>query len=382
MNLAQPRFVSGLVACLSILCVPLRAETVSYTSFEGDTYMLAAWRGSNVAVLTQDASLDPVAMGELVGAIDQGYSVYQTITGREPNPWGPTTLDGLSTIAQVDSTCGAGCGYLGFTGIEILSSFFEDVYDATANDGQYDQLPFYELGRNFWFYGDQLGTVDPFVTGFAIANRFVSMQESGLDGAPFNDLSFNEFREDIVHNLRQAYLTTPGADWETTIGAGQSVPNPNNWGAADLAASFFHTIYEQYGLEAYADFFAALAQMPAASTPIDAIEHFQDAAFAATGDDYQRLFYPPAFPADLDGDNDVDDADFGLAFAAFTGPGSGPGSNPSADLDFDGDVDDADYGLAFAAFTGPGAAANIPEPGSAGLLLLIVAAAGMHRQRV
>ncbi len=59
----------------------------------------------------------------------------------------------------------------------------------------------------------------------------------------------------------------------------------------------------------------------------------------------------PTVPADLDVDGDVDDADFGIAFAAFTGPG-GSSTSP-ADLDDDGDVDDADFGIAFAAFTGP-----------------------------
>ncbi len=76
----------------------------------------------------------------------------------------------------------------------------------------------------------------------------------------------------------------------------------------------------------------------------------------------------PALPADLDGDGDVDDADFGLAFAAFTGPDNGPPANTAADLDNDGDVDDADFGLAFAAFTGPGAAVNVPEPTSLALI--------------
>ncbi len=72
-------------------------------------------------------------------------------------------------------------------------------------------------------------------------------------------------------------------------------------------------------------------------------------------------------PADLDLDGDVDDADFALFFAAFSGPGV-PTGNPAADLDNDGDTDDADFGLAFAAFTGPGGAASVPEP--AGLVVL------------
>ncbi len=77
----------------------------------------------------------------------------------------------------------------------------------------------------------------------------------------------------------------------------------------------------------------------------------------------------PVFdPADLDLDGDVDDADFGIAFAAFTGPDNGPSDNPAADLDGDGDVDDADFGIAFAAFTGSGGDGVVPEPTSMAVL--------------
>ncbi len=84
---------------------------------------------------------------------------------------------------------------------------------------------------------------------------------------------------------------------------------------------------------------------------------------------YQIKSLVSPLPADLDLDGDVDDADFALFFAAFSGPGV-PTGNAAADLDGDGDVDDADYALAFAAFTGPTAAANLPEPHSLALLAL------------
>ncbi len=98
------------------------------------------------------------------------------------------------------------------------------------------------------------------------------------------------------------------------------------------------------------------------------------------GDGNDLVVYVPTAVGDMDADGDVDDADYGLVFAAFTGPSAGPSSNPTADLDGDGDVDDADFALAFAGFTGPVAPVNIPEPSSLGLLtLLAMGASGRLR---
>ncbi len=104
-------------------------------------------------------------------------------------------------------------------------------------------------------------------------------------------------------------------------------------------------------------------------------------AFSSNDFGLYHLAISVTLPADLDNDGDVDDADFGLAFAAFSGPGV-PTGNPDADLDGDGDVDDADFGLAFAAFTGPGAAANVPEPASAVAALSLLLFVRRDRRRV
>ena len=77
-----------------------------------------------------------------------------------------------------------------------------------------------------------------------------------------------------------------------------------------------------------------------------------------------------AYQADLDRDGDIDDADFGLAFSAFTGPNGGTPSLIAADLDHDGDIDDADYGAIFAAFTGPTVSPTVPEPAVLSLVVL------------
>ncbi len=101
-----------------------------------------------------------------------------------------------------------------------------------------------------------------------------------------------------------------------------------------------------------------------ASRLVDEIRVYNNALSAP---EVQALIGGGNDPADLDLDGDVDDADFGLFFAAFSGPGI-PTGNPAADLDGDTDTDDADFGLAFAAFTGPGGSASVPEPTSLALL--------------
>ncbi len=85
-------------------------------------------------------------------------------------------------------------------------------------------------------------------------------------------------------------------------------------------------------------------------------------------------------PGDFELDGDVDDADYALAFAGFTGPNGSSQQVPwsSGNLDGDNDVDDADYALAFANFTGPGSAANVPEPAA---LLTLVVAGGLAASR-
>ena len=69
-------------------------------------------------------------------------------------------------------------------------------------------------------------------------------------------------------------------------------------------------------------------------------------------------------PGDFDGDGDVDDADYGIAFANFTGPVGAAGGQTGADgeIDGDGDIDDADFGIAFAHFTGRAPRSISPNP--------------------
>ena len=125
-------------------------QPVSYTDFDGHAETLVPWQGEKVVVLTDPRTArDPDVMTRLVGALDRAYGYYADTTGRTPAL--NKSLNGRDTVAEVPHTCGAGCGYLGSTGIEVQTYYFESMYREVAQNDRYSQIPFYELGRNFWF---------------------------------------------------------------------------------------------------------------------------------------------------------------------------------------------------------------------------------------
>jgi hypothetical protein len=64
------------------------------------------------------------------------------------------------------------------------------------------------------------------------------------------------------------------------------------------------------------------------------------------------------------------------------GPGAGNKTAAQGDTDGDGDVDDADLGAAFAAYTGPIASATVPEPTSLALLGIGALAINTRKHRL
>ena len=110
--LLTPLFASAITRAVE----PLRPEAVDYTTFDGKKVKVFAWRGKRMAFLTKLDGLDPKLMGGLCDTFDKVYDFYREATGREPQKL--KELNGLLTVAEVDQTCGAGCGYLGATGTD------------------------------------------------------------------------------------------------------------------------------------------------------------------------------------------------------------------------------------------------------------------------
>ncbi|MFC5358560.1 calcium-binding protein [Azospirillum himalayense] len=227
-------------------------------------------------------------MQSIVSKLDESYDFYTRITGREPNPY--FTYNGKATIAEVQDTCGAGCGFLGFTGIEIMPEYFNILYTGVRDAGLYDQVLFYELGRNFWFYDQPLQGLPPFTTGFAIENRFLSMDAAGVDGTTFNGLEWNQLVTYIQQDMAQLYFSNGDLNWRNTLATDTGPQNPYNFSGADLAGSLLHRLYEDFGEDNYARFWQSLITKDAATTPEQARANFLAAAKDATGVDYSWLF--------------------------------------------------------------------------------------------
>ena len=268
-----------------------------YQSFDKQNLNLYSWEGEKVTMLTRNISLNRVTMFKWLKAMDMTYDYYKLCTGRDPIPHGNFYINGRATIADVPSTCGAGCGYLGFTGIEIQNSYFDVGYNAIHLNNQFDQVLFYEFGRNFWFYGNQLAykANDPVTTGYAVFMRFLAMDAAGVNGAPFGPWTFAVFRSN-VEGLVNQYLANTSLNWANTLGIGQGVPG-SGLGGADLFASFCFRLMRDHGGQNFIqNLWKRAGQRPTAATTQDAVDNFFLAACAAANKNLTTVFQQWRWP--------------------------------------------------------------------------------------
>jgi hypothetical protein len=220
----------------------------------------------------------------VVNTFDKVYEWYKFYTGRIPTPWFLTLFNNKLTIATgVPATCGAGCGYIGFTGIEIQNNFWNDKYInnlITLDNGLYDQTVFYEFGRNFWFTDAQFrGNQDQgllFMDGaFAIFMRFLTMEKIGVKGAPFfgtQAYPFNFFKNEVLKMIT-TYCNGPYT-FDNTFKIDRGVPNGFNGSCSDLMASMLYDLKAKLG-DKWLENIWKKAQTKAAATSIQsAVDNF------------------------------------------------------------------------------------------------------------
>ena len=174
----------------------LKAQTqkYSYQSFDGNTYDLFMWEGKHTVLLTQEKSFHTEVIKEILSITDSAFHLMRHINGREPDS---RTNPDKVIIAVVDQTCGKACGALGYKGIELSSRKFQRVYTQMRDRQKFDTILFYELGRNFWFFENQLHvrTGNSFYQairkGYAMFVRHFLVKELNINASGYNSYPYH-----------------------------------------------------------------------------------------------------------------------------------------------------------------------------------------------
>lgn len=147
------------------------------------TAPLYPWVGEEITLLTPGDKLDPKVISTFVGHLDRGWNLYREIVGKSPRK--NKLYADTSTIAIMPAaglTCGYGCGYVGSTGIE-MTDFDRHYKNAKADSDRVPHAYFYEMGRNYFVFGNRHSC---FTTGFAVFMRYVC-----IDSLEIKDIDLN-----------------------------------------------------------------------------------------------------------------------------------------------------------------------------------------------
>lgn len=258
--------------------------TTSYTSFgfpppEVFYPSLFVYEGRNIAFLVENNFYNPSdysKMQSIVNTFDDVYDWYEFYTGQKPIII--KNYNNKLPIASVLVTCGVGCGQIGYTGIEIDRNWWNTYYVndlITLNNGLYDQVLFYEFGRNFWFSDPQLWLPElPFMdSAFAIFMRFLTMEKTGVQGAPFNGVIPFTTLKNTTTALMTTYLNGPYS-WDNTFKLDSGVPNALGLGGSDLMASMLYELRNRFGNLWLENIWKITKTKPAATNIDDIVYNF------------------------------------------------------------------------------------------------------------
>jgi hypothetical protein len=146
---------------------------------KGQDTRMSPWVGERVVFLSlASVEIEPGLMRLWVDRLDAGWKVYLDLTGTRPEPF--KVWEGRAVIAAVPNhefTCGAGCGYVGHTGIELAMFYEHDLPRLARRPEVMPHYVFYEMGRNHFTFGDRHSC---FTTGFAVFMRYVCMDALGV----------------------------------------------------------------------------------------------------------------------------------------------------------------------------------------------------------
>lgn len=270
--------------------------STTYTTQQGIVLNLFAWPGIMNAFLTKTATLDGPTMRKIITAADGTYNYYAGAVGQ--NLWLYFNYNGLATIADTGvggvNLCGDGCTYIGATGMEVSDNAFGWLYNGVLSNTGYDQVMFYEFGRSFWIFPNQLQYQLPAdssceVTGYAVLMRYRSISAQGYTGL-FGGSAAN-YTSQYTYSLGMidTYAANISLNFNNTF-LTNSFASPYG-GCSDLWASMVIRLANNNGGEAFIQqLFKQSLLRPTATTTQTAIDNFVLAASAAASKNLTLTF--------------------------------------------------------------------------------------------
>ena len=309
LDFTQEQFAFARPTFGGIAAIPVNPSAITtYNSFKNEKFQLYPWEGENLVILTKTNTLSPSIMGRILYTLNRSYQSYAAQTNFRPMLFKKHNNKATIAVLGPDEVgCGAACGYLGATGIEIGQGFFNRLYNGVEKFDQYDQVLFYELGRNFWDYGGYKfklsingagnNETSPFwdvsTTGFAVYMRYATAEINGIPMQPvFNGLHipWPKFVAD-TKSLVMLQKNSPNSNFANTFQS-KKQPVGGPLGVYDFWTSVMMHFSEGKDLAKFnTDFYAALYRQSTPSSTAGIVANFVAALSAAAGRDVSTEFY-------------------------------------------------------------------------------------------
>ena len=249
---------------------------LDYRSFCKDDLRLFPWEGKNIVLLTKSADHDPAAVRAIVAQLDKVFDYFVRVTGRKPGAG--RILNGKAVVAEVPNLNKAlARGRLGSTGVEMLESAFRGYLEIQQSGGPPRSLMKWELGRNFFFYGDQMQFKSPDSIGyrnaFAMVMRTTCFQDLGMPMQPFMVKVCGTQDKQL-----ETYVADPSLTFDNTLRVNADAFKKEGKGP-ELLAAMIVRLHRDYGGEEFITrFWQAMADQPKAETTQDAIDNLARSA--------------------------------------------------------------------------------------------------------
>lgn len=268
---------------------------VSYRHFTSeDTSLMHAWTGRNVVLLTRDGHYPDAVVSPLLYDMDKIYDYYRDMAGGDPKPcW---SIGGKTTIAEVpdtgpaniDGLWSAAKGFEGHTGIEISTPYFRRIVRGHAAGGGMDHIPYWEMGRNFWYGGaHQVGWKDGIAgvgEAYALAMQIIASKQAGVE--PSRQLKKAASKADTMLDL---YIRDHRLGYENTMAEGRDSYGNKDTGHWLIAAMVVRLHRDNGGDAFLRKFLDEVRRSEGSSNHQQALDLFAGAASKAAGRDLSRM---------------------------------------------------------------------------------------------